>query len=79
MIYRHNPNAFLDWLTDLSWMQGSRGVLLVLRSSHRAWARWPYEMGVLVEVWLRAGDFWEGDGFPCHLVFDFPTPQDALD
>jgi hypothetical protein len=71
--YPHNPNAFLDWLTDLSWLEDVQGILVVLHSSHILWARWPYFAGVLVEVWLRAADSWGRDGIPCHLVFDLPA------
>ncbi|MDB6013967.1 MAG: barnase inhibitor [Gammaproteobacteria bacterium] len=68
--YGHNPNAFLDWLTDLTWIKNLRGILVVLHSSQALWARWPYDAGILVEVWLRAADSWGKDDIPCHLVFD---------
>jgi hypothetical protein len=72
LAYSHNPNAFLDWLTDLTSVENLRGILVVLHSSHVLWARWPYDAGVLVEIWLRAADSWEKYDIPCHLVFDLP-------
>jgi hypothetical protein len=72
-VYGHNPNAFLDWLTDLGWVEDLQGILVVLHSSHILWARWPYSAGVLLEVWLRAADSWGRSRIPCHLVFDLPA------
>ena len=76
--YAGNPNAFLDWLTDLSWIEGLQGIVVVLHSSHILWARWPFFTGVLIELWLRAAQSWEKDGIPCHLVFDLPARLGSL-
>ncbi len=76
--YAQNANAFLDYLTDLNWIEDLRGIVLVLHSSDVFLARWPYIAGVLIEVWLRAAVSWEKDGIPCHLIFDLPADCSPL-
>jgi barstar (barnase inhibitor) len=71
--YAMNPNAFLDWLTDLSWIGPLRGLAVILRDSNNLWAQSPYHMGMLVEVWLHAADHWACKETPLHLIFECPT------
>lgn len=68
--YAQNPNAFLDWMTDLSWRPSFQGVVVVLRNCRHLWAQYPFEMGLLVEVWLRSADYWASSEVPCHLIFE---------
>jgi hypothetical protein len=76
--YAQNANAFLDYLTDLSWLADLRGIVLVLRSGDVLLAKWPYIAGMLIEVWLRAAVSWEKDGVPCHLIFDLSAECSPL-
>jgi Barstar (barnase inhibitor) len=76
--YAQNANAFLDYLTDLSWYAALQGIVLVLRSGDVLMAKWPYIAGMLIEVWLRAAAFWEKEGVSCHLIFDLSAECSPL-
>lgn len=71
--YAGNLNAFLDWLTDLSWIPHFKGLVLVIHSSDLALARWPSYVGDLIEVWLLAAESWGRSGIPFHLVLEVPS------
>lgn len=72
--YAANPNAFLDWLTDFSWSPPFTGLIVVLQDCRHLWVQSPLEMGVLIEVWLHAADYWASQGAPCHLIFECRNP-----
>jgi RNAse (barnase) inhibitor barstar len=66
--FGHNWDALLDVLRDLSWMP-AKGYVLLFRHADKGWAQNPAVLGVFVEIWLSAAEFWAKYQISFHLIF----------